>query len=412
MSVSSTNNILSKILTEEEFNNLWLRKGLDPYGKNTSEISFGGEDDSYGKYLEQAEHAYGEGNGASELETKSTNKTNEPVKRYYIWRSMNDESVRDSHAENNGKVFDWNDDDSIKPGEEHNCRCHAEFIHDDGEPTGEIGSIDHHYVGPGKRMEGKWFKLEKKFKPIEVISNSLDDLMKQKEILEERNHVKSVLAEVLTLNEASDPKKWYRLSHVDTGNSGYSFGKHQMDVGYDGNSKSPKAANNEDAAETIKDILDYEYGIEYYQSIEEKLRTPRDPNILSQEDIEKINKALDSEYGRKMINEAFEMHLDGYLHDMQQLLQRNGAIATLGGIIGLADIKNHVDLKQGRQTEQAIKKITKNEKRIITMTDTENIRSTFQSKGLERIKKMQELFKINGYDSDKMLKHFGQIEFN
>jgi len=46
---------------------------------------------------------------------------------YYIWRTMEDEKVRDSHAVREGKVYNWNlPPEGGHPGEDHNCRCWAE----------------------------------------------------------------------------------------------------------------------------------------------------------------------------------------------------------------------------------------------------------------------------------------------
>ena len=42
----------------------------------------------------------------------------------YVWRTMKDNRVRESHAERDGKVFSIND--SLLPGEDFNCRCWAE----------------------------------------------------------------------------------------------------------------------------------------------------------------------------------------------------------------------------------------------------------------------------------------------
>lgn len=47
----------------------------------------------------------------------------------YIWRTVEDEKVRNTHAEYNRTVRDWNDDPD--PGQEFNCRCWASPI-DDG----------------------------------------------------------------------------------------------------------------------------------------------------------------------------------------------------------------------------------------------------------------------------------------
>lgn len=47
----------------------------------------------------------------------------------YIWRTSDDERVRDSHAANDGRVFSWNDPPaSGHPGEDFQCRCHAEPV--------------------------------------------------------------------------------------------------------------------------------------------------------------------------------------------------------------------------------------------------------------------------------------------
>lgn len=46
----------------------------------------------------------------------------------YIWRTVEDEKVRRSHAEFNRTVRDWSDDPD--PGEEFNCRCWVEPVPD------------------------------------------------------------------------------------------------------------------------------------------------------------------------------------------------------------------------------------------------------------------------------------------
>lgn len=47
---------------------------------------------------------------------------------HYIWRTMRDERVRKSHAEKEGKTFAWSNPPSGTghPGEDYQCRCHAE----------------------------------------------------------------------------------------------------------------------------------------------------------------------------------------------------------------------------------------------------------------------------------------------
>lgn len=44
----------------------------------------------------------------------------------YVWRTAQDERVRPTHAERDGKIYEWEDDSEIKPGEEINCRCTAQ----------------------------------------------------------------------------------------------------------------------------------------------------------------------------------------------------------------------------------------------------------------------------------------------
>ena len=42
----------------------------------------------------------------------------------FIWQTMGDEKVRESHKQREGRVYRWDSDD-IKPGQEWNCRCSA-----------------------------------------------------------------------------------------------------------------------------------------------------------------------------------------------------------------------------------------------------------------------------------------------
>jgi SPP1 gp7 family putative phage head morphogenesis protein len=52
----------------------------------------------------------------------------------YVWRTMGDADVRESHAEVDGEVFSWNnpptlsDGETTHPGEIYNCRCYAEPV--------------------------------------------------------------------------------------------------------------------------------------------------------------------------------------------------------------------------------------------------------------------------------------------
>jgi SPP1 gp7 family putative phage head morphogenesis protein len=48
----------------------------------------------------------------------------------YVWRTAGDERVRESHAENDGETFGWDDppEETGHPGEDINCRCIAEPV--------------------------------------------------------------------------------------------------------------------------------------------------------------------------------------------------------------------------------------------------------------------------------------------
>jgi SPP1 gp7 family putative phage head morphogenesis protein len=51
----------------------------------------------------------------------------------YIWRTSEDERVRDTHATKNGEIFEWANppEDTGHPGRDYRCRCTAEPILDD-----------------------------------------------------------------------------------------------------------------------------------------------------------------------------------------------------------------------------------------------------------------------------------------
>ncbi len=50
----------------------------------------------------------------------------------YIWGTVGDERVRDSHADNEGQIFSWDNppEDTGHPGDEDNCRCSADPVVD------------------------------------------------------------------------------------------------------------------------------------------------------------------------------------------------------------------------------------------------------------------------------------------
>ena len=54
------------------------------------------------------------------------------IKRY-IWRTMGDDRVRESHREKEGNIYSWDDppSDTGHPGQEINCRCYGEPVIED-----------------------------------------------------------------------------------------------------------------------------------------------------------------------------------------------------------------------------------------------------------------------------------------
>ncbi len=53
--------------------------------------------------------------------------------RRYTWRTAGDDKVRENHADKEGNVYSWDDPplDTGHPGEDYQCRCHAEPVLDD-----------------------------------------------------------------------------------------------------------------------------------------------------------------------------------------------------------------------------------------------------------------------------------------
>lgn len=178
---------IKPILTKEQFEQQsfahWLRKGIiyDNYG-------------NYGNYLNFVRAEY-------KSESMSTNTTETTVipRRLYIWRSKDDNKVRDGHAEYDDKIFDWNNANMIKPGEDFGCRCYAEFIENDldgglkvGDKVnsdnerfvkkiGEVGRIDRLDMGKNSSGKNTWEKTEVSSDKLE----NLDTEKKKLQVLEE-----------------------------------------------------------------------------------------------------------------------------------------------------------------------------------------------------------------------------------
>lgn len=88
----------------------------------------------------------------------------------YVWRTLHDERVRQSHRMNDGHVFSWSDPpETGHPGEDYNCRCEAvPFVEGETEygfhifTTSLASSYDrwtnldfvgHYYAGGGRAID-------------------------------------------------------------------------------------------------------------------------------------------------------------------------------------------------------------------------------------------------------------------
>lgn len=62
---------------------------------------------------------------------------------HYIWRTRDDEKLRPSHADNNGRVFAWDDPpETGHSGEDYGCRCTAEPFMPSGDEFVEVELAD------------------------------------------------------------------------------------------------------------------------------------------------------------------------------------------------------------------------------------------------------------------------------
>lgn len=87
---------------------------------------------------------------------------------HYIWRTRGDDTVRPSHAANNGRVFAWNDPpETGHPGQDYGCRCTAEpfvpsinehinievaDVANSGNAWTSQDFVDHYYNGGGRSV--------------------------------------------------------------------------------------------------------------------------------------------------------------------------------------------------------------------------------------------------------------------
>ncbi len=108
-----------------------LTHGLQPVRRGRSKD---GESEWY--YLDPR---YDEDDERREIEVEGENAANPLIDEiladdmaknpdnYYIWCTMKDERVRDTHAAREGEIFNWHvPPEDGHPGEAHNCRCWAE----------------------------------------------------------------------------------------------------------------------------------------------------------------------------------------------------------------------------------------------------------------------------------------------
>ncbi len=154
---------------------------------------------------------------------------------------------------------------------------------------------------------------------------------------------KYAVAENLVKNELGGVSDGYMLSHAGTGNSGWSFGAHQYDLSV-----------NSDGRALIKDILDNEYGTQYYLNIEDDLTVARDSTSLSSETINEINQALSSDYGKEKINEDFIKAVNEITEHIDNVETRLNTELSDGEKLMLADYHNQYGLSLNSSSSAAL----------------------------------------------------------
>ncbi len=119
--------------------------------------------------------------------------------------------------------------------------------------------------------------------------------------------------------------------------------------------------NSSEARSLIKDILNHEYGNGYYESIASGLTKTKDPNSISQNTLNSVNAALNSSYGRSVINQSFDDHLqqsESYVNDLESRL---GIQLTLGAKVSLGDLNNQIPIHQNGNTESLLRRAASND---------------------------------------------------
>jgi hypothetical protein len=166
----------------------------------------------------------------------------------YVWRTVEDEKVRNSHAEFNRTVRDWNDDPD--PGEEFNCRCWASSvdeaiglfqevissIDDSKDKWNWTDFVDHYYKGKSKII-------------------SLSDAGLLSDVVD---HAREIIFERVEKQIEEKAKSIGNASLSDTFSRSYDFGSVSFSLG-----NSTVSGNIKGTVKKIDKILAVEAKVEY-----------------------------------------------------------------------------------------------------------------------------------------------------
>lgn len=161
---------------------------------------------------------------------------------------------------------------------------------------------------------------------------------------------KGTWQDFLGINAISDPYKYkvasnliqrelggvsngYNIVNAGTGNSGWSFGGHQMDVG-----------NNTNAAALLQKIVDHQHGDGYYNTIKPQVEMIKNPNSLDATTKNKIDVALSSDYGKQQINQQFVKDINNITYHINNVESSLGIKLSQGEKLMLADYHNQYGL--------------------------------------------------------------------
>ena len=158
---------------------------------------------------------------------------------------------------------------------------------------------------------------------------------------------KKDVATTLVNNELGGRSNGYEISHATKGESGWSFGGHQLDL-----------AKNSNARTLMKDILNHQYGKGYYESVESLLKGDNHSfdSVSATKDKTKINNALSSDYGRKAIDQDFVSAIDKIVSHIDSVESRLGITLSAGEKLMLADYHNQYTLSLDNTTKNSMLK--------------------------------------------------------